>query len=195
MSSNPRIPYRMADRAAGLPGPGSRNLIVHLVVNVEAWQFDHAMPRKIIPRPPWRRTGARHPQLFLGRIRHALRHATSSRPLRRTGASGEHQHQRRRDRSPTRTAQRAMLEAQWEFIGHGYHQRSIQAEKDEAGLVGAALERLKGFTGQAHARLARAGPQGNATHARHPEAPLASTMSATGCWTTCRFGWKPTPVR
>ena len=51
MSSNPRIPYRMADRSSGLAGPDGKNLIVHLVVNVEAWRFDHAMPRKIITAP------------------------------------------------------------------------------------------------------------------------------------------------
>ena len=41
----------------------------------------------------------------------------------------------------------AMLAAGWEFIGHGMHQKSMQAEEDEAGLIQAALDRLESFTG------------------------------------------------
>ncbi len=41
----------------------------------------------------------------------------------------------------------AILEAGWEFMGHGIHQRSVEGEEDEAGLIAAALDKLKGFTG------------------------------------------------
>jgi peptidoglycan/xylan/chitin deacetylase (PgdA/CDA1 family) len=41
----------------------------------------------------------------------------------------------------------AMLDAGWEFIGHGMHQKSMQGEDDEAGLIQAALDRLERFTG------------------------------------------------
>lgn len=147
MSSNPRIAYRMADRASGLPGPGGRNLIVHLVVNVEAWQFDHAMPRKIIPAPhgaeqvpdipnfSWAEYGMRcgMPRLLDLFAERELPASTSI----NAGVIDLYA-----------DCAAAMLEAQWEFIGHGYHQRSIQAETDEAGLIAAALDRLEGFTGK-----------------------------------------------
>lgn len=51
MSSNPRIAYEMADQRRPLKGPDGKSLIVHLVVNVEHWQFDASMPRKIITAP------------------------------------------------------------------------------------------------------------------------------------------------
>ena len=41
----------------------------------------------------------------------------------------------------------AMLKAGWEFIGHGMHQESMQAEQDEANLIGAALDKIEAFTG------------------------------------------------
>ena len=53
--ANPRVPYRLtSDRPVlkpmqvnGKPKP----LMVHLVVNVEHWQFTEPMPRKIITPP------------------------------------------------------------------------------------------------------------------------------------------------
>jgi peptidoglycan/xylan/chitin deacetylase (PgdA/CDA1 family) len=42
----------------------------------------------------------------------------------------------------------AMLEAGWEFIGHGLHQKSMQAESDEGELIAAAIEKIEGFTGR-----------------------------------------------
>ncbi len=41
-----------------------------------------------------------------------------------------------------------MLEAGWEFIGHGMHQKSMQAEEAEAELIQAVLDKLANFTGQ-----------------------------------------------
>ena len=41
----------------------------------------------------------------------------------------------------------AMLEAGWEFVGHGMHQKSMQAVEDEAALIAQALDKLKAFCG------------------------------------------------
>ena len=49
--ANPRIPYQMSSSRKKLAPPSGRPLIVHMVVNVEHWRFDHAMPRKIITAP------------------------------------------------------------------------------------------------------------------------------------------------
>ncbi len=49
--TNPRIAYQMSSTRKRLSPPGGKPLIVHLVVNVEHWRFEHAMPRKIITAP------------------------------------------------------------------------------------------------------------------------------------------------
>jgi allantoinase len=41
-----------------------------------------------------------------------------------------------------------MLEAGWEFIGHGLHQNSLHDEENEGAIIAAALSRLQQFTGQ-----------------------------------------------
>ena len=49
--ANPRIPYQMSSERKILEPPEGKSLIVHLVVNVENWVFENAMPRKIITAP------------------------------------------------------------------------------------------------------------------------------------------------
>lgn len=146
MSSNPRVPYRMARRDAGLPGPSGKPLIVHLVVNVEAWQFDRPMPRKIIPAPH----GAEHiPDIpNFSWVEYGMR-CGMPRILDLFTERGV----------PASTAinaavidlypdcSDAMRDAGWEFVGHGFHQKSIQAEPDEGTIVKAALDKLKSYTG------------------------------------------------
>jgi len=41
-----------------------------------------------------------------------------------------------------------MRDAGWEFIAHGFHQKSIQTESDEGTIVKAALDKLNNFTGK-----------------------------------------------
>ncbi|MBT5161117.1 MAG: hypothetical protein HOL89_15060, partial [Alphaproteobacteria bacterium] len=49
--SNPRIPYQMSSARKPIEPPAGKPIIVHMVVNVENWLFDGAMPRKIITAP------------------------------------------------------------------------------------------------------------------------------------------------
>jgi allantoinase len=54
--ANPRVPYAFtADRAPIAPPAGGR-ILVHLVVNVEHWQFDQPMPRTILTPPHGKET-------------------------------------------------------------------------------------------------------------------------------------------
>ena len=56
MNPNPRIPYRFSGHGIELnPHPKGR-ILVHLVVNVEHWVFDAAMPRTIITPPHGKET-------------------------------------------------------------------------------------------------------------------------------------------
>jgi allantoinase len=146
--SNPRIPYRMARRDAGLPPPDGKPLIVHLVVNVEAWRFDAPMPRKLLPAPhgheqvpdipnfSWAEYGMR-----CGMPR--LLDMIGDRGLKASTAINASVIESYAECAG------AMRDAGWEFIGHGLHQRSLQAETDEASLIAAALGRLEEFTGTA----------------------------------------------
>ena len=51
MRSNPRIPFEMSSERSKLKPPQGKSLIVHVVVNIEYWQFDQPMPRTIVVPP------------------------------------------------------------------------------------------------------------------------------------------------
>lgn len=145
--SNPRIPYQMASDRPLLPPPDGKPIMVHLVINVENWLFDNAMPRKIltaphgleqipdIPNYSWAEYGMRcgMPRLldcFAGR---GLPASVSL----NAGVIETY---------PVVAA--AMRDAGWEFIGHGVHQKSIQGETDEAALIDQSLSMIEAFTGK-----------------------------------------------
>ncbi len=147
MSSNPRVPYRLPSTGPRLDPPEGKPLIVHLVVNVEHWQFDQAMPRKILTAPhgrenvpdvpnfAWAEYGMRR-----GMPRILEMFADRGLPASASINAGVV------DAYPT--CAEAILAAGWEFIGHGIHQRSVEAEADEAGLIDAATDKLKNFSGK-----------------------------------------------
>jgi len=144
--SNPRIPYQMASDRPDLTPPDGKPLIVHLVVNVENWLFDNAMPRKIltaphgleqvpdIPNYSWAEYGMRcgMPRLLDCIAQRGLPASVSL----NAGVI---------DAYPPLAA--AMRDAGWEFIGHGVHQKSIQGEADEAALIAQSLSMIEAFTG------------------------------------------------
>ena len=147
MTTNPRIAYQMASDRRPLPGPGGRNLIVQVVVNVENWRFDQPMPRKIITAPhgadavpdvpnfAWAEYGMRvgMPRLFRVLGDRGL-------PVGCTinaGVIGTY----------PKLAD-AILEAGWELIGHGLHQKALTGEASEAELIAQALGILRDFGGR-----------------------------------------------
>ena len=145
--ANPRIPFELASDRPRLAPPAGKPLIVHVVVNVENWRFDQPMPRKVLPAPhgeehvpdvpnySWAEYGMRcgMPRLFETLSRRGL---TASCALNASVI----------DAYP-RLAE-AILDAGWEIIGHGLHQRSLQAERSEATVLEEALVRIRGFTGK-----------------------------------------------
>jgi allantoinase len=145
--TNPRIPYEMATSRKKLMPPDGKPLIVHVVVNVEHWRFDHAMPRKIITAPhgleqipdipnfTWAEYGMR---CGMPRILKAL----GDRELPASTSFNAGVIEAYPD------CAEAMLKGGWEFIGHGLHQRSMQGENDEAGLIQKAIDLIDRFTGK-----------------------------------------------
>ncbi|MSQ52691.1 MAG: hypothetical protein EXR28_12465 [Betaproteobacteria bacterium] len=149
--ANPRIPYRFSDDREPLQpmmlGGTPKPLMVHLVVNVEHWQFSEPMPRKIITPPHGIETEPDVPNFSwadygmrcgLPRIMEALaqRGITASTSFN-AGVI---------DAYPR--AAEAMRDAGWEFIGHGMQQKSLgRGTTDEKALIEACLAKLHAFTG------------------------------------------------
>ncbi len=144
--TNPRIPYKFSSNRKKLKGPGGKRLIVHLIINVEHWRFDAPMPRKIITAPhgaenvpdipnySWAEYGMRcgMPRFLKLITERGLAASTSI----NAGVV---------DAYPA--CAEAMREAGWEFIGHGLHQKSMQAEGDERALIHGAIDKVESFTG------------------------------------------------
>ncbi len=144
--ANPRIPYRLSSARPKLPPFAGKKILVHLVVNVEHWVFENAMPRTLITPPHGRETvpdvpnfswadyGMRAGMPRLLELLQGLPAATSF----NAGVI---------DAYPQ--AAEAMLEAGWEFIGHGMHQRATNhVEGGEEALLAATIAKIQGFTGQ-----------------------------------------------
>ena len=152
--ANPRVPYRLStDRpplAAPVVGGKPRPLIVHAVVNVEHWRFEDPMPRKIITPPHGKETEPDVPNFSwadygmragLPRIMQAL--AERNIPASTSFNAGVI------DAYPQ--AAEAMKKAGWEFIGHGMHQKTLNAAgaapNAERDLIEACLAKIGDFTG------------------------------------------------
>lgn len=147
MTTNPRVPFRLSTDRPKLPGPNGKPLIIQVVVNVENWQFDQPMPRRILTAPhgaeavpdvpnfAWAEYGMRvgMPRLFdvLGRYEVAAGCAINA------GVITCYPH-----------LAEAIVDAGWELMGHGLHQKAITGEAAEADLIGEALDIVSGFTGK-----------------------------------------------
>ena len=144
--ANPRIPYRFSNNRPTLAAPSEGAIMVHLVINVENWRFDHAMPRTIITPPhgqetvpdvpnfSWADYGMRAglPRMIEAIAERGLPASTSCNAsvIEAYPAAAE-----------------AMRDAGWEFIGHGMHQKSLNHGGDEAQNIADSLAALERFTG------------------------------------------------
>jgi len=145
--SNPRIAYEMSSARAKLQPPGGKPLIVHVVVNIEYWQFDQPMPRTIVVPPHGR---SHIPDIANFSWSEYGNRAGMPRLLKALG-------ERKLQASASINASvlevypdlaRAVRDAGWEFVGHGIHQRSLGTESDERGLIQGSLGMLEAFTGK-----------------------------------------------
>jgi peptidoglycan/xylan/chitin deacetylase (PgdA/CDA1 family) len=148
VESNPRVPYRMASERAPLPPLAGKPLMVHVVLNVEYWPFDQPMPRGVIP-PPHGKAGVVPDVGNFAWVEYGMR-VGMPRLLRMLAERGirasTFMNAMCADVYP-RCAE-AMLAADFEFVGHGWVQRSLAAEHDEAAVIERSLARLEQFTGK-----------------------------------------------
>jgi allantoinase len=139
-----RISFELSDERQRLPPPDGKPLIVHIVVNVEVWPFDQPMPRGIltpphgqgavpdIPNWGWAEYGLR---AGMPRFFRALRGLPVSCAINSAII----------DVYP-RLARR-ILEAGWEWIGHGVVQRSVKSVPDERAMIVEAKQAIERYTG------------------------------------------------
>jgi peptidoglycan/xylan/chitin deacetylase (PgdA/CDA1 family) len=119
--------------------------MVHVVVNIEQWRFDAPMPRALLPGPhgansapdipnyTWAEYGMR---VGMPRLLETL--GTRGVPVSAAINSAViHSHRRLAER---------ILEAGWEFVGHGVTQQSLQRADSERESISQALDELESFT-------------------------------------------------
>jgi len=145
--ANPRIPYRFSNEGPALKPPAEGSIIVHLVVNVEHWQFEASMPRTIITPPHGKETIPDVPNFSwadygmragLPRMIEAI-HSRGLPASTSFNAGVIHAYPR---------AAEAMHQAGWEFIGHGVHQKTLNHSDGEAALIRTSLDMIGEFTGK-----------------------------------------------
>lgn len=142
-----RIPYLASVDRPRLMLPGGARVAVWVIVNVEVWRIDRAMPRTVLPPPmgrpllpdvpnwSWHEYGMR-----AGFWRHLQ--ALTSREIRATLALNG-----RVTETYPRVVDEA-LGAGWEFMGHGDVQGPMHNLDDQAGDIARALDRIEKATGR-----------------------------------------------
>ncbi len=145
--TNPRVPYELASARPRLEPLEGKPLMVHIVVNVEHWPFDQKMPRTVLPPPHGREQVPDVPNFAWAEygLRCGMPRILSLLEDRELPASTSF-NASVIDAYPA--CAEAMLDAGWEFIGHGVHQRSIQEAGDEAAIIQLALDKIARFTGK-----------------------------------------------
>ena len=146
MSHTNRAPYRIPAQRPALALPDGARLGVHLIVNVEDWTYDQKLPRQLLTAPggfeptpdvpnfAWYSYGMR---VGIWRIIELLERLRI-RPTLSLNASVC-------DTYPELV--RAMHDARWEIMAHGYFQKAMPATGDERKTVRDALARIEAFTG------------------------------------------------
>ena len=143
--SNPRIDFALSSRQPKYRPPNGKPLIVHFVVNIEYWPFDQPVPRTIVVPPHGRSHVPDLPNFCWSEYGNRC---GMPRLLQLFGERGlpvsASINASVLDVYPSLAE--AVLKAGWEFVGHGIHQRSLEAS-NERDIIHGALERLQSFTG------------------------------------------------
>ena len=127
--------------------PKGARIAVWTIVNIEEWDIEKAMARQYLPTPQgvavvpdvpnwaWHDYGMR---IGFWRLLEAL----AKRKIRATTAINAHVVE------AYEPVARAMLEAGWEFMGHGYIQRPMHHLENQREEIFKAVEAIKAFTGK-----------------------------------------------
>jgi len=143
-----RIPYQAIVDRPKLVLPDNKRIAVWVIVNVEEWQIENAMPRTVLPPPmaqpllpdvpnwSWHEYGMRS---GFWRQHKALTERNIPVTLAINGHVCE---------AYPRVAS-AGLDAGWEFMGHGYLQGPMHKLTDQRKAISDTVAAIKSFTGKA----------------------------------------------
>jgi len=148
MKPHERLTYSPIAGRAPLRLPGGARMVVWTIVNVEEWDIDRPMPRTVltppaggVPKPDipnwaWHEYGNR---VGFWRMLEVLDELKVRASLAINGTAIR----------SYEAISRAALERKWEFMGHGYTQRNMQAVEDEREDIRKTTEEIRAFTGRA----------------------------------------------
>lgn len=148
MQSNPRIPFELSTDRRRLEPLDGKPLMINVVVNIEHWPFDRPMPRGILP-PPHGAQFAPPDLPNFSWVEYGMR-SGMPRLLDILGQRGIKAtaffNAQVADVYPSLAKQ--VLDAGWEFVGHGWFQRSLKQVDDEESEIRMCLARLEQLTGK-----------------------------------------------
>ena len=148
MTPQERLQYSPINGRTPLKLPGGARMVVWNIVNVEEWDIQKPMPRTVltppaggspmpdIPNWAWHEYGNR---VGFWRMLEVLDELNIRAVLAINGTAVK----------TYEAISRAALERKWEFMGHGYTQRSMQAVENEDDDIRKTTEVIKAFTGKA----------------------------------------------
>jgi peptidoglycan/xylan/chitin deacetylase (PgdA/CDA1 family) len=148
MKPHERLTYSPIAGRTPLALPGGARMVVWTIVNVEEWDIDRPMPRTVltppaggVPKPDipnwaWHEYGNR---VGFWRMLEVLDELKIRAVLAINGTAIR----------SYEAVSRAALERNWEFMGHGYTQRNMQAVEDEREDIRKTTEAIREFTGRA----------------------------------------------
>jgi allantoinase len=148
MTPQERISYSPIHSRKPLRLPGKARMVVWTIVNVEEWDIHRTMPRTVltppaggspmpdIPNWAWHEYGNR---VGFWRMLEVLDKLKIRAALAINGTAV----------NAYKEISQAALDRKWEFMGHGYTQRNMQAVENEAEDIRKTSEVIKAFTGKA----------------------------------------------
>ena len=146
--SNPRADYSAINNRKPLKLPNGARLALWVVVNVEEWNINDKMARQVLPTPQgasvvpdipnysWHEYGMR---VGFWRIKAALDGITMRATVSLNASVCQSY--------PEVFA--AMVEANWEMMGHGFLQRALPLEDDEEAVIRKTVDTITQATGTA----------------------------------------------
>ena len=146
--SNPRADYSSIFSRPPLRLPNGAKVAFWFILNVEEWDFNAKMARGVLPTPQgativpdvanysWHDYGMR---VGFWRIKKVLDKYGIKATISLNGSVCN---------SYPEIVQ-AMVDSDWEIMGHGFVQRVMPLEDDEAGVIGKTIDTIRDFSGTA----------------------------------------------
>lgn len=146
MRPGERLDYQASIDRPRLELPDGKHVAVFIVVNVEKWEIEYAMPRQVLTAPQgasvmpdlpnwaWHEYGMR---VGFWRLKAALDAHGIAPSMTMNGTVPA---------AYPRVAQ-AAREARWEFMGHGWQQMATHLVEDQRAMIRSAIDALRAAAG------------------------------------------------